>query len=64
MLSQAHLSALVQLLEVVACPVCFAKVDLNASGETLSCRGCGREYPIKDGIPVLIAERASGGPTV
>lgn len=51
-----------KLLEMVACPVCFSKVDLDQNGGALRCRGCGRAYPIEDGIPIMIAERASGGP--
>ena len=41
----------------LACPVCYQSLDF---GETqIVCTGCSRSYPIIDGIPVLIAERAS-----
>jgi hypothetical protein len=60
--SPAHLAALMELLEMVACPVCFSKVDLDQGGNALRCRGCGRAYPVEDGIPIMIAQRASGGP--
>lgn len=60
--SPDHLPPLMKLLEMVACPVCFSKVDLDQNGGALRCRGCGRAYPIEDGIPIMIAERASGGP--
>ncbi|MGC1461848.1 MAG: Trm112 family protein [Terracidiphilus sp.] len=42
----------------LACPVCLGELQLSKS--CLDCGRCGRSYPIVDGIPVLIAERASG----
>ena len=45
------------VLDQLACPVC--RGDLRLDGERLACRACGRAYPIVDGIPVLIAERAT-----
>ena len=39
----------------LACPACLG--DLRLDGERLVCAGCGRGYPIVDGIPVLIAGR-------
>jgi uncharacterized protein len=44
----------------LACPVCFQPLRFEA--EHVACTGCGRVYPIVDGIPVLIAERAAGPP--
>jgi hypothetical protein len=44
------------VVKCLACPACLGELRL---GETrLVCGGCGRGYPIVDGIPVLIAERA------
>ena len=40
----------------LACPVCLSA--LHAQQHALVCSGCGRAYPVVDGIPVLIAERA------
>jgi hypothetical protein len=40
----------------LACPVCFG--NLSISLEKLICDVCGRAYPVVDGIPVLMAERA------
>jgi len=42
--------------EDIACPVCFAPLVFSA---VVECSGCGRSYPVVDGIPVLIAERAT-----
>lgn len=50
---------LVNDLRWVVCPVCRAA--LRAEGEGVACIGCGRRYPVIDGIAVLLAERAVGG---
>jgi uncharacterized protein YbaR (Trm112 family) len=42
--------------ELLACPACFGSLRLD--GAHLKCAACRRAYPIVDGIPVLIAERA------
>lgn len=48
-----------KLLELVRCPNDLS--ELEESDETLRCRSCGRRYPIRDGIPILIVEEAEGG---
>jgi uncharacterized protein YbaR (Trm112 family) len=40
----------------LACPACTG--DLRLEPAHLRCLACGRAYPVIDGIPVLIAERA------
>ena len=47
------------LLELLACPACRAALRLDA--ERLACTTCGRRYPIRDGIPVLLVEEAEAG---
>lgn len=44
------------LLELLACPACHGR--LRQEGERLVCGGCGRRYPVRDGIPVLLVEEA------
>jgi uncharacterized protein YbaR (Trm112 family) len=41
----------------LACPACLRPLQFEET--CVVCLGCGRIYPIIDGIPVLIAERAS-----
>jgi uncharacterized protein YbaR (Trm112 family) len=41
----------------LVCPVCFG--ELRFPEASVVCAGCGRSYPIVDGIPVLIADRAT-----
>jgi uncharacterized protein YbaR (Trm112 family) len=43
-------------LRWIVCPVCHGA--LEAQPEVVRCRACERRYPIVDGIPVLLAERA------
>ena len=45
-----------KLLEILACPACKTEVKLD--GDSLVCVQCGRRYPIRDGIPVMLIEEA------
>jgi len=46
------------LLEILACPACKAKVELKADGSALKCVECRRVYPIRDDIPVMLVDEA------
>jgi uncharacterized protein YbaR (Trm112 family) len=47
-----------RVLEQLACPVCFGVLRIDALDGQIHCAACLRVYPLVDGIPVLIAERA------
>lgn len=47
------------LLEILACPACKGKVELNADGSGLKCVDCRRLYPIRDDIPVMLVDEAT-----
>jgi len=47
------------LLEILACPACKAKVELQTDGTALKCVQCRRVYPIRDDIPVMLIEEAT-----
>ena len=47
------------LLEILACPACKAKVELKADGSGLKCVQCRRVYPIRDDIPVMLVDEAT-----
>ncbi len=47
-----------ELLEILACPLCKESVKLVKDGSGLECVKCGRIYPIRDGIPVMLVEEA------
>jgi uncharacterized protein YbaR (Trm112 family) len=42
------------LLKILACPLC--KKDLKLKKDKLVCSHCGKEYPVKKGIPRLLPE--------
>ena len=47
------------LLDILACPACKAKVELQQDGTALKCVQCRRVYPIRDDIPVMLIEEAT-----
>ncbi len=47
-----------RLLEILVCPVTRGSLEYDrAAGELIS-RGAGLAYPIRDGIPIMLAEEA------
>ena len=48
-----------QLLEILVCPQCHAKLELKADGSGLRCVSCRRVYPIRDDIPVMLIDEAT-----
>ncbi len=46
------------LLEIIICPVCHGKLDYLNQKSQLVCKFDRLVYPIDDGIPVLIADKA------
>jgi uncharacterized protein YbaR (Trm112 family) len=47
-----------QLLEILVCPACHARVELESDGAGLKCVECKRVYPIRDDIPVMLIDEA------
>ena len=47
-----------ELLEILACPVCKEDITYDEPNQKLICASCGRRYPVKDGIPVMLEEEA------
>ena len=47
-----------ELLKILACPACKADVELMEA--VIVCRDCGRKYPVKDGIPIMLVDEAQG----
>jgi uncharacterized protein YbaR (Trm112 family) len=46
-------------LDILVCPVCQAQVELLADESGFKCISCRRVYPIRDEIPVMLAEEAT-----
>jgi uncharacterized protein len=53
---EKNLRQLIKWTDQLACPACLKGLRLDAG--KMVCTGCGRRYPVVDGIPVLILERA------
>jgi uncharacterized protein YbaR (Trm112 family) len=47
-------------LAMLACPVC--KAELSEENDELVCTSCGRIYPVRDGVPVLLESEARTQP--
>jgi len=48
-----------ELLEILVCPVDHGGLDAADAGAALRCRTCGRAYPVREGIPVMLVGEAS-----
>ena len=47
-----------QILDALACPdpACRKPLKLAEDESAFQCTGCGRIYPVKDGIPMLFID--------
>ncbi len=45
-----------ELVDILACPACKADVELK-DGKII-CKKCGKKYPIRNGIPVMLVDEA------
>jgi uncharacterized protein YbaR (Trm112 family) len=53
------------LLALLACPSpdhAPLRLETSDAGETLVCTSCLSRFPVRDGIPVLLADDATPGP--
>jgi uncharacterized protein len=50
-----------ELLEILRCPKCKSKVEINKEQTKLKCvnEECALTYPIRDEIPVMLVEEAT-----
>jgi uncharacterized protein YbaR (Trm112 family) len=47
-----------ELLAILVCPVSKASLVPGPDGDELLCGASGLAYPVRDGIPVLLADEA------
>ena len=45
-----------ELLDILACPACKADVELKDN--KILCKKCGKKYPVRKGIPVMLVDEA------
>ncbi|MBV6429974.1 MAG: hypothetical protein IANPNBLG_00077 [Bryobacteraceae bacterium] len=52
-----------EIMEILVCPLCKARLEPTASNSALECLCCHRLYPVFDGVPVMyMAESLIGNP--
>jgi len=47
-----------RLLELLVCPVTKTRLQYDAEKKELISRAAGLAYPIRDGIPIMLADEA------
>ena len=47
-----------ELLDILACPVCKGDIRYDEPELKLTCLSCGRRYPVREGIPVMLESEA------
>ena len=48
-----------ELLEILVCPKCKGDLQYRQQPvESLVCQACRLEYPVEDGIPILLVDEA------
>jgi uncharacterized protein YbaR (Trm112 family) len=60
--TERHMPIPKELLDILVCPVCKAPVKPTPDDSGLKCQSCRRVYPVRDDIPVMLAEEATIAP--
>ena len=47
-----------RLLEILVCPVTKGPLEYDAAAQELISKQAGLAYPIRDGIPIMLADEA------
>ena len=47
-----------KLLEILVCPLTKGPLDYDATAQELISKQAGLAYPIRDGIPIMLADEA------
>lgn len=48
-----------RLLQILVCPVCKGSLDYQKNQQELVCKKDKLAFPIRDGVPVMLANEAS-----
>lgn len=48
-----------QLLAILVCPKCKGKLEYRPDESTLVCHACQLRYPVRDDIPIMLADEAT-----
>ena len=47
-----------ELLQILVCPKCKGDLEYRTSPESLVCHNCRLDYPVEDGIPIMLVDEA------
>jgi uncharacterized protein len=47
-----------KLVEILACPVCKTGITYDEANQKIICGTCGRKYPVRDDIPIMLESEA------
>ena len=47
-----------ELLDILACPACDDRPKVELREDGLQCTKCGRIYPIENGVPIMLTDKA------
>lgn len=47
-----------ELLQILACPICKGELLQIGNSPSLHCKQCSREYPVVEGIPILLPDQS------
>ena len=48
-----------QLLSILVCPKCKGELEYRADEPSLVCHRCRLRYPVRDDIPIMLADEAT-----
>lgn len=48
-----------RLLDILVCPECHGDVEHKERRKVIVCAPCGLQYPVRDGIPVMLVDEAA-----
>lgn len=47
-----------ELVELLVCPVDHGQIEYKDRRNLIICTVCGRQYPVRDNIPIMLVEEA------
>lgn len=47
-----------ELLKILVCPLCHGELRVSEQHDNLTCRACKLRFPVREGIPVMLADQA------
>ena len=45
-----------QLQAILVCPICHGELEADEAKSVLRCQNDGREFPVREGIPIMLVE--------